>query len=41
MGSGIARSSFAVATQITWLASIAISANSSVKLCAVSCYRRA
>ena len=32
IGSGMARSSFAVATQITWLASIATSANSSVKL---------
>ena len=37
MGSGIERSSLAVVIQITWLASIATSANSSVKARAVSC----
>ncbi len=40
MGSGIARSSLAVATQMSWLASIATSANSSVKAPAVSCSSR-
>jgi hypothetical protein len=40
IGSGIARSSLAVAIQITWLASIGTSANSSVKSAAVSCSSR-
>ena len=40
IGSGIARASFAVATQITWLASTGTSANSSVNWPAVSCSSR-
>ena len=40
IGSGMPRVSLAVVIQMTWLASIATSANSSVKLCAVSCSSR-
>ena len=40
MGSGMLRSSLAVVTQMTWLASMDTSANSSTKLWAVSCSSR-